>query len=98
MLAVVAAHIDLLEGDPRRRQGPLDHRLRVTDKGVDCAVGGAARIDVEQGAAGGGADGLGNQVDDPLLLAFREIGDTFDDLFHDVFAYLEETATRSPRL
>ena len=83
MLALVLAHVDARSGHLGGAEGSFHHRRLAAHEGVDGAVRGGARVDVEQGAAGGATDRVGDRVDHRLVAAFREVGHALDDLSHE---------------
>jgi len=79
VLAVVLGHVDELLGLAGGADGGLDHRLRRADEGDHRAVGGLARVDVEEFDALDGFDLVGDLPDDGQVAAFAEIRDAFDE-------------------
>jgi hypothetical protein len=82
----VGPHIDSLPGDHGAVQRALNHRLRISYKGVNRAVCGFSRVDIEQGTARRVSNGLGYGVDGLAIVAFGKIRDTFNDFSHDALA------------
>ena len=56
ILTFVSGHVDESGGSARPVQRPLHHRLRVADERDDGAVGGPARVHIQQRDAGRGCD------------------------------------------
>jgi hypothetical protein len=82
VLAAVPGHIDMRSCRRGSIHGPFDNRFGTGDKGIDGAVGARPGVDVEQGAAFGAADGIGNGRDGLFVAALGEVGYTFDNLMH----------------
>jgi hypothetical protein len=80
VLALLRAHVDALAGHACAGERALDDRLGRADEGVDGAVGGGSRVDVEQRAAGRCADRVGDGVDHGPVTAFREVRHALDQL------------------
>lgn len=57
------AHVDEIKSLAGGVQCPLNHRLWGAHKGVDCSVSGGPRVDIQQAAAGGAANGCGDGID-----------------------------------
>ena len=73
-----AAHVDALFGDGGGGEGTVDHGGGGADEGDYGAVGAGAGVAVEEGAAGGGADGRADGFDGGGVAAFGEVGDALD--------------------
>ena len=82
MGAVMLAHIYQFGGFLDHAIGGLASLLGLTDEGDDRAVGGLARIDVQQFHAFNFFDLGGDLVYDVHIAPFADIGHAFDKLFH----------------
>ena len=80
MRAFVFFHVDQFECSPRGAQRALQHGVRRPDEGVDGAVGGIARGNVQQGTAVSAANRVRYGVDHGLTPPLGKILDALDDL------------------
>ena len=78
MLTLVFAHVDEPERSGRRLKCSFQHGFRCAHECHDRAVGGFARIHIEELDATNRANAFGYRIDDGFVAAFREIGYTFD--------------------
>ena len=80
VFAVVLAHVDEPGGFLHCPERGFDHRFRRSDEGDHRAVGGLARIDIQQRDALDSFDFVGDLLDDVQIAPFAEIGHALDEL------------------
>ena len=85
MCAVVVAHVYELGGFLHAAHGGVENSVGFSHEGHYRAVGGLAGIHVEQLYLAAFLYGGGDGVDYFLVTSLRKVGDTLDDLFHDMF-------------
>ena len=81
---MVEVHVDELGGTAHAAEGGFAYGVGLAHEGDDSAVGGLARVDVEEADAFDALDGVGDGFYGLFVAAFREVGHTFDDFFHGI--------------
>jgi hypothetical protein len=77
---MVVAHVDELGGPDYGAEGGFGDGIPVTYEGHDGPVGVGAGVDVKKYRTGNPNDLGGDAIDYGAVAAFREVGDTFDQL------------------
>jgi hypothetical protein len=82
MFAFMTAHIDELASFSYSPESGLYNRRGMADKGYNGAVGGLARVRIQQTDSFHGLDLAGDLPDDIQIPALTKVWDAFDDLLH----------------